>query len=212
MLLTALVAAAMPVGAGAAVEPIRFTEPAAGQRLAAGHVVDVSWSALPKGVDEFELLLRIGDDPRASVRLTPVLAEGQRAYRWEIPNLPATSARLVLRGDLDDAEELELATSDAFRIVGDALAPVLEVAFRDGELWADPVFASPPIEHPSGSNSERIAPTGEGTLPPAVRRAALSHAAVATGAEAFLSSSTRPRAGFFTSSLLALPRSIPQRN
>jgi len=100
----------------------------------AGDQVELSWAALPTGVEELEILLSLDDGQHYSVRVTPELDARERCYRWTVPNLPALHARLRLRLGSRHAEALADATP-AFRILGgDEDGPAVGIV-REGVLW-----------------------------------------------------------------------------
>ena len=119
----------------------RAAEPVAGRvvfeeeqpTFRAGDVVNLRWTPLPPGAEEFEILLSV-DGGRHFVRLTEMEDPGQLSVEWRVPNLPSRDARLRLRIGLNE-KEVELDTSAPFVIVGDDNAPVAGVRFRAGELW-----------------------------------------------------------------------------
>jgi hypothetical protein len=154
--------ATLALSAAAAAAPLplgRITAPSAGARLVPGSVVEVAWTLLPTGVEEFELLLFLGEDG-ASVRLTEQLDPALRRFRWEVPNLPSAHARLAIRFNRGDGEEpgpqsalFEIATPHP-----DAEPP--PVAFREGELWVTATFVParrdlPPTPPRTGAPAER---------------------------------------------------------
>jgi hypothetical protein len=209
VLACALVASALAAGAAHA-DAIRFSSPSAGDTLRGGQSVVVRWENLPP-LDEFELLLRIGADPRATVRLTRSLDDGEASYRWRVPNLPARSARLVLRGELHETE-VELAASETFQIGVDPFTPLEEISFRDGELWDAPQSSSLPGDAFSGASSERVSQSRADDSPaeaPRSRSAVSSDPLCENPAAALGDVPARPAS---SPSLLALPRFVPKRN
>ena len=99
-----------------------------------GEEVTLSWSALPEGTDEFELLLVCRSPIPVKLRLTECLDPLQGTYLWRVPNLPCDAARLVIRTGLN-GEEITWAASPPFRIGWDAREPFVQVTSRGGELW-----------------------------------------------------------------------------
>ena len=209
--LAAAVFASLAAAGGARAADVRFVSPQTGGTLDAGRLVDVIWTGLPSDVPEFELLLRIGDDPRATVRLTRSLVDGPSVYRWRVPNLPARTARLVLRGDVDELE-VELASSEPFQIDGSAIAPLEEISFKDGELWAASEPAPPLRDELTGGSSERVeegraddspaeAPRGSASAVHDPRSEPTLHAA--------LEAAPPPASRL---ALVAFPRFVPRRN
>jgi len=140
ILLLAAVAAttAAPVAAAPAPAPAGeadgacLASPPAGIR--AGDVLELSWSELPAGIDECEILLSLDDGRTWPVRVSPELERAERRYRWRVPNLPSPTARLRLR--LGGARGERLApVSAAFRIEGSAAAGPPDDILREGTLW-----------------------------------------------------------------------------
>ena len=124
-------AAPAPPPAGEA-EGLRLTSPPA--EVHAGDVLELSWSELPAGIDECELLLSLDDGRTWPVRVSPELERAERRYRWRVPNLPSPTARLRLR--LGGARGERLApVSAAFRIEGSAAAGPPDDILREGTLW-----------------------------------------------------------------------------
>lgn len=117
-----------------AAEAVRIVVPAGGEHLAAGQVVEVRWDGLPDDVDEMELLLDVNGTTPQRVRLTPQLAGAARAFRWQVPNLPAQEARLRLRWGRDGLE-VEGEPSAPFTIVPDTRSPTDGIHVLCGELW-----------------------------------------------------------------------------
>ncbi len=138
--LVGAVALAAP-GLVAASEWGRLLAPA-GAAVRAGGIVEVRWTALPAGVDEFELLLSVDDGRRFEIRLTEQLDPGVGLYSWRVPNLPSGRARLRLRFGIE-GREIEGPPGPPFTIVGDETIPAAGLEHRRGEWW--PVAGSPPV-------------------------------------------------------------------
>lgn len=102
--------------------------------LRPGTEVTLSWGPLPAGTEEFELLL-VSDSPASlTLRLTESMDPALQAFRWQVPNVPCTRARILVRtGDGDD--EREWAESRPFGIAWDGETPVAVVRERGGEFW-----------------------------------------------------------------------------
>ena len=120
--------------AAAEAQPVVFTAPARDQVLEAGSAVEVAWSALPRDVDEVEILLSLDGGARRQLRLTEQLHAGSRSYSWRVPNLSAPRAVLVLRMGVG-GREIESPPSAPFEIVGDRSVPATRFALLAGELW-----------------------------------------------------------------------------
>jgi hypothetical protein len=97
----------------------------------------LSWSELPAGVEEMEVLLSLDDGRTWAVRVSPELDARERRFRWRVPNLPAAHARLRMR--LGDARaEIETGPTAPFRIVGDSAVPKPRSLFHEGAFWTGP--------------------------------------------------------------------------
>jgi hypothetical protein len=163
--------------ATAAARPVVFTSPRQGQVLQGGEVVEVSWTGVPAGADEVELLLSLDGGRRVAVRLTEELSSGDRSYLWRVPNLSGRRAALVLRMGIE-GREIESAPSALFEIRPEPERPPVPVAWRAGELWlssdagardADPLPAAG-VDSPTGQwaplreRSDSIAPQAGAAL------------------------------------------------
>ncbi len=134
------------VSASASGQRTEIRRPSAGQVLRAGEWAEVSWTALPPGVEEFELLLSLDDGASYTVRLTPQLDPATDGYRWRVPNFPTSRARIQLRVGIDN-EEIALPAGEAFEIVGEAAQPVSGLRWHDGEWWSSSTtWPVPPLE------------------------------------------------------------------
>lgn len=100
----------------------------------AGQVVRVTWDALPRDTEEFELLLRCDLPSPLVVRLTESKDPATADFRWRVPSVPCLSARLLLRRG-DGAEESLWAQSEPFLIRPEPGGKVARVAHMQGELW-----------------------------------------------------------------------------
>lgn len=122
-------------------------KPTRGQVLHAGEWAEVEWTALPAGVEEFELLLSLDNGAGTTVRLTPQLDPSLGVYRWRVPNLPAEHARIRLRVGIDENEVLG-PLGEPFEIVGESARPLVGLRWREGEWWTTAVtWPRPPLEH-----------------------------------------------------------------
>ncbi len=100
----------------------------------AGDVVTLRWTAPGPGFEELEILLSVDGGRTFPLRVSPQLDPAAGEYRWRVPDLTTSGARLRVRIG-DEHRELECEPSAAFRIVGDrALAPgvVHEAGWWDG--------------------------------------------------------------------------------
>ena len=94
--------------AAAAGAEARFVAPDTGTALTAGALVDVRWVPLcDASVDEVELVLSADGGLTFPVRLTASLPPCASEFRWRVPSLPATRARLAVRRGLKGHPETE---------------------------------------------------------------------------------------------------------
>jgi len=105
-----------------------------GPEVAAGQVVELSWSDVPAGIEELEILLSLDDGRTYGVRVSPELDGRERRYRWRVPNLPAAHARLRLRLGSEHAE-IAAEPTPSFRIAGAAGAPAPGNLVHEGTCW-----------------------------------------------------------------------------
>jgi len=112
----------------------KILAPGSGDVVSAGEEVEVSWSPLPGGVDEFEILLSMDDGAHFTLRLTPQLDPGLGVLRWTVPNLPSSHARLRLRVGFH-GHEIDGPIGTAFQILPRPDLALATPRFRDGEWW-----------------------------------------------------------------------------
>ncbi len=125
--------------------------------LRPGQELTLSWSTLPEGAEEFELLLICESPMPINLRLTTCLDPRLRTYRWRVPNLPCDVARFRIRVGVE-GEELTWAWSAPFRIAWQPRGPLAEVSLEGGEFWlsevqdrADLAFLDGPDSADSGA-------------------------------------------------------------
>lgn len=91
---------ALPSAAQAA-RSVRLISPAEGERLEAGELARIEWSAepghLPPDATEWEAFLSLNGGRTYPIRLTPHLDLSLRGFSFEVPNVPTRDARLLLR-------------------------------------------------------------------------------------------------------------------
>ena len=105
-----------------------------GAEIRAGQTVELSWSELPAGVEEMEILLSLDDGRHYSIRVSPELDAHERRYLWRVPNLPAARARLRMRLGTTSAE-IETGPTSPFRIAGASEASPTQPLFHEGTFW-----------------------------------------------------------------------------
>lgn len=114
-ILFGLALAAMAAGARA---DVTLLAPRAGERLDGGREATLAWSArsLPPDAEEWEAFLSLDGGAYYAVRITPHLDTGVRTFRFRVPNVASTRARLLLRvGNETDEHLIEL--PEVFTIV-----------------------------------------------------------------------------------------------
>lgn len=122
-LLLTLLLATVPARAGAALR----SDATAGERIGrielaappatvrAGEVVTLRWTVRGGAPEELELLLSLDDGRTFPLRVSPQLEGHQRVYRWRVPDVVASAARLRARMG-DEQGEVDGPPSEAFRI------------------------------------------------------------------------------------------------
>ncbi len=136
-----LAAAATLRAAPAAVPEVRLSSPGP---LRPGQSVAVTWSALPAGTEEFELLLQCDAPVPVTLRLTESEDPSLGRFSWRVPAVPCGRARLVLRRG-EEGEERLFARSAPFAIRVEPTAPVQQVVLRDDEYWVCDGAAPAPL-------------------------------------------------------------------
>jgi hypothetical protein len=87
-----------------------FFAPAGGATLTAGAVAEARWIAPEHdgaGIDEAELVLSVDGGLTFPVRLSAELSPHASSYRWRVPALATTHARLGLRVGVEHEAERE---------------------------------------------------------------------------------------------------------
>lgn len=127
--------------------------PADGAVLRGGSRATVAWSApeLPRFVEEWEAFLSVDGGAYYGYRITPHLDADRREFTFEVPNVQAARARILIRAG-DEHREIELDTPQTFVIERDPglalAAPPVEIiedergeAAREGDRgvieWVD---------------------------------------------------------------------------
>lgn len=100
----------------------------------AGETVEIRWDALPRGVDEMELVLSVDGGRHYPIRLTAEMSGRENAFRWRVPNLGVREARLRLRAH-HQGLEVESGPSSEFTIVADASRPPELEQVHEGQWW-----------------------------------------------------------------------------
>jgi hypothetical protein len=115
-------------------ERIRLTEPRDGAVLGGGSLVTISWTAdaLPRGVEEWEAFLSVDGGRYFATRITPHLDAHILTATFEVPNLTADDARILLRFG-DEQREREVEVPARFSIRFDPAAPRTQLLTARGE-------------------------------------------------------------------------------
>jgi hypothetical protein len=128
-----LAAAAVPVLAAES----RFLYPAQGATLEAGRSARITWALSATGpqTSEMELVLSLDGGRTFPVRVTRDLDPGTRELLLTVPSLPASHARLALRGGDggEPGEEEILLVSEEFSVAADPGPPLEPALFVHGE-------------------------------------------------------------------------------
>jgi hypothetical protein len=125
----AAIALAAPARADA---PSPLVQPPAEVR--AGEVIELRWHDLPATVEELEILLSVDGGRHFALRVSPELEARERVYRWRVPNLATSDARLRIRMGTREGER-ETAPTRAFRIIAREDAPIERILFHEGTWW-----------------------------------------------------------------------------
>jgi hypothetical protein len=119
-------------------ELVRLTAPVRAV-LDGGAVADVAWEAngaLPARVDEWEAFLSVDGGRHYTTRITPHLDACVRRFRFTVPNVSSSDARILLRLG-DEQHERIVRLPQSFVIVADlthiAFAPIAKPAGHEGE-------------------------------------------------------------------------------
>ncbi|MEO8034094.1 MAG: hypothetical protein ABI837_06640 [Acidobacteriota bacterium] len=112
----ALAGVAIPLLAGPPV--VTLLAPQNGERLDGGSEVALAWSAanLPSRAEEWEAFLSVDDGAHYPIRVTPHLDTRIAGFRWRVPNVAASRARLLLRFG-DESDEQSVVLPQTFTIV-----------------------------------------------------------------------------------------------
>ncbi len=117
-------------GGGARPAPVRLIVPRGGAVLAAGSTAELEWAPAEafdrlSRVEEWEAFLSLDGGATYPVRITPHLDQDLRRIQFQVPPIPTTDARILLRFG-DERRETAIELPERFAI---ADSPVL--AFLD---------------------------------------------------------------------------------
>ncbi|HEX3554787.1 MAG TPA: hypothetical protein VIA62_16315 [Thermoanaerobaculia bacterium] len=115
--------------------PVRLVAPRAGATFAAGSTAELEWAPLARfarlpGIEEWEAFLSLDGGATYPVRITPHLDQDLRRIRFQVPAVPTTNARILLRFG-DERRETVVELPERFEITAPPLAlPVWETSHR----------------------------------------------------------------------------------
>jgi hypothetical protein len=123
--------------------PIAVLAPLHGAVLNGGATVDLEWTesaafrSLAATADEWEAFLSVDGGQSYPFRITPHLDRDLHRFRWQVPQMATTDARLLFRFG-DERREVAYAPAIRFSIVAteaqDAAASLTETSFQRGEV------------------------------------------------------------------------------
>lgn len=154
--------------AGAGLAEGRFSAPERNQALAAGETVEVRWSAPCPDTgqaSESELLLSLDGGSTFPIRVTPEMPACARGFRWRVPAVESSRARLALRsgsGEESPSERLEI-VSDEFTIVAAEDDEADDLVPGPREIWTRQALEGDgaeelPLESMAGVPERLVAP------------------------------------------------------
>ncbi|MDQ3283839.1 MAG: hypothetical protein M3Q69_20750 [Acidobacteriota bacterium] len=124
-----LVAFVLFAALGARAANVTLVAPQNGAVLRGGTTATVEWSApleLPEEANEWEAFLSADDGAYYAYRITPHLSLDHRRFTFEVPNVDARRARLLLRVG-DERRETEIDIPVSFAIERDATLAAADV-------------------------------------------------------------------------------------
>lgn len=128
--------------AGAQRSDVCLHQPASGTTLIGGSSTVIQWSgpvASDPDIEEWEAFLSVDGGRYYSVRITPHLSTSIREFRWTVPNVTSSDARILLRFGNEETEHiielpvsLTIQAAPVQRIFTDKVATLGEAA-RPGD-------------------------------------------------------------------------------
>lgn len=112
MSVRSILVVALAAIAASATADVTLIAPRAGEQLDGGREATIAWSAtsLPADAEEWEAFLSLDGGAYYAVRITPHLDADVRTFRWRVPNVASSRARLLLRvGNETNEHLIELA-------------------------------------------------------------------------------------------------------
>src|SRR5213592_827006 len=131
--------------------------------LRAGEVLELRWSELPARVEEMEILLSVDGGRHYGLRVSPECDPATGRFRWRVPNLCTSAARLRLRLGAG-GRELEAEPTRCFTIVGDGDPWGEGHVFHEPGWWPGPVEPAARAPRDFGDSRARIELAGEARL------------------------------------------------
>ena len=125
----------LPAQAGAAGARVQARLIGPGHAVRAGTFVELRWEALPADVEELEILLSLDGGRQFNLRVSPECDPGTGRYRWRVPNLASSNARLMLRYRLEGRER-EAEPTAPFVILARTDAPAEFDQFSEHGWWS----------------------------------------------------------------------------
>jgi hypothetical protein len=109
--------------------------------LVAGEQLTLRWSDVGPEVEELELLLSVDGGRHWTIRVSPSSDPARGGWRWRVPDLPTSHARLCVRYGCEGGERLG-EPSEEFRIASRALddatpacEPAPDVGVHEAGWW-----------------------------------------------------------------------------
>ncbi len=113
-----------------------FVAPARGDVTTSGSAVEVRWTTASKPAER-ELVLSLDGGLTFPIRISSELSPRSASFRWSVPDLPTSRARLALRsgsGEGNEDEALEFLSGE-FTIVSAASGGWSELTRGANEWW-----------------------------------------------------------------------------
>jgi hypothetical protein len=171
--LTGLAATVLAVPAAASTrvepgaEPIELVAPRSGDTLAAGATAEVSWAPLARyaalrGIEEWEAFLSVDGGKTYPLRITPHLDADLRRFSWQVPPVPTTDARLLLRLG-DEHRETVVVLPQRFSIVLSPLTAAAPAALLEVPAPARGEKARPDVDKDDDDDDDGVVAWVEGS-------------------------------------------------
>jgi hypothetical protein len=171
----------------------------------AGQIVELRWSTPPADVEELEVMLSLDGGRTYDVRISPEIDPRTKVWRWRVPNLPTSEARLRLRLGSRRGER-EGQPTPPFTILGAGDRPIERRQVHEGRWWdgldAFERASAPASLGASGESIQSSAAECTAALPPrasdvAAESSASGPASITNVTDSATSASDAPRAARF---------------